>query len=357
MKVHLWAPSVTRGKGGIQTYSCEVASALGEMADVTVVTRDTGEVAGSERTQSLSFFARAIREAVVERPDLIWCTHLHFLPAAWTAARFSRSRIAASAHGVELDGLHRKLRGGSLSHADALLPVSRATARRLRRQFRIAEAKITVIPNTADPSRFQPEPKSGSLLRQFGIGPNTPVVLSLGRMHPNHRYKGFHHLLRAAGMLRDRFPDFKLVLGGTGPDRTWLEAQALSLGVRSNVVFAGEVSGAMLPDLFRIADLFAMPSTREGFGIVYLEAMFSGLPVLTGNCGGAPEATLDGATGRTCDPRNTDRLASLLASMLDERKSGKLAPGVIRQAALGAFGPEHFRNEIRCFLSKMKLNV
>jgi len=352
MKVHLWAPSISRGEGGIQTYSCEVAEALGELAEVTTQVRDDGAAGGPELKRSLLFSERAIREAVRTPPDLIWCTHLHFLPAALVAARFSKARVAATAHGIELDGLHRKVRGRALRHSHALLPVSYATARRLRRQLRIAEDRITVIPNTADPARFQPGPRPTSLMRQLGIGPQAPVIFSLGRMHPDDRYKGFHHLLQAAVQIRQRFPDLKVILGGTGPDRRWLEALALSLGLRSSVVFAGEVSGEVLPDLFRIADLFAMPSTREGFGIVYLEAMFSGLPIITGNCGGAPEATLKGATGQTCDPRDTQHLALLIGTMLDRRRAGTLSAAAIRGKAIDAFGPDQFRKKIRAFLEE-----
>src|SRR5207247_39990 len=132
-------------------------------------------------------------------------------------------------------------------------------------------------------------------------------------------------LIHALPLVRRNVPDARLLLVGAGRYRDELEALARSLGVADAVVFAGGVRHEQLPAHFAAGDVFAMPCrTRrggldvEGLGIVFLEASATGLPVVVGNSGGAPDAVRDGETGFVVDGRDVDVVADRLVRLLTD---------------------------------------
>jgi phosphatidylinositol alpha-1,6-mannosyltransferase len=148
------------------------------------------------------------------------------------------------------------------------------------------------------------------------------VVLCVSRLV---RRKGQDVLIDALPPLRRAVPDAVLLLVGTGPYERELRALAARRGVAEHVVFTGGVAFSDLPQLYAAGDVFAMPCrTRrggldvEGLGIVYLEASASGLPVLAGDSGGAPEAVREGETGYVVDGRDVDAVADRLVTLLGD---------------------------------------
>jgi phosphatidylinositol alpha-1,6-mannosyltransferase len=147
-----------------------------------------------------------------------------------------------------------------------------------------------------------------------------PVIVCVSRLVPR---KGQDTLIHALPAVRRRVPDAMLLLVGGGSYRDELETLAASLGISDAVVFAGGVPHEELPAHYAAGDLFAMPCrTRrggldvEGLGIVYLEASASGLPVVVGNSGGAPDAVRDGETGYLVDGRHVSAVAARLVELL-----------------------------------------
>ena len=112
---------------------------------------------------------------------------------------------------------------------------------------------------------------------------------------------------------------------GSGNDRQRLESLAREVGVADIVIFAGQVAATEVPDYYALADVFAMPSTGEGFGIVFLEAAAHGLPVIGGNRDGSVDALADGAVGIPVDPNDQEALTTALANALSGRKPGSAA--------------------------------
>ncbi len=142
--------------------------------------------------------------------------------------------------------------------------------------------------------------------------------MTVSRLASSERYKGQDRVIRILPRLRSEHPDIVYLVVGDGDDRPRLEALALECGVTEQVVFVGRVSQDELPDYFRLADVFVMPSTGEGFGIVFLEAMASGANVIAGNQDGSRDALGDGALGTLVAPDNLDELASAIRSALDK---------------------------------------
>jgi glycosyltransferase involved in cell wall biosynthesis len=125
-------------------------------------------------------------------------------------------------------------------------------------------------------------------------------------------------VIRTLPRVLEQHPDTIYLIVGDGGDRPRLESLAIECGVMKNVQFAGSVPSEELPDYFRLADVFVMPSVAEGFGIVFLEAMATGMRVIGGSKDGSRDALCDGALGTLIDPENSEELASAILAALDD---------------------------------------
>ena len=196
---------------------------------------------------------------------------------------------------------------------------------------REAAGRMVQLPPGVDDTRFRPGVDGGPVRDRLGWSPDRPVAVCVSRLVPR---KGQDTLLRAWPDVLRRVPEAGLLLVGGGPYRRRLEGLTDRLGVRGSVAFTGSVAWADLPAYFAAGDAFAMPCrTRrggldvEGLGIVYLEASASGLPVVAGDSGGAPDTVLDGETGYVVPGRSpsavVDRLSPLLLDPVLAQRMGK----------------------------------
>jgi phosphatidyl-myo-inositol dimannoside synthase len=149
------------------------------------------------------------------------------------------------------------------------------------------------------------------------------VVVCVSRLMAR---KGQDVLLRALPAIRESVPDAALLLVGGGPLRGDLERYVDRAGLREHVVLTGSVATAEMPEYFGAGDVFAMPCRSrlggldvEGLGMVFLEAAASGLPVVAGRSGGAPDAVRDGDTGVVVDGRSLDAVANAVTGLLVDR--------------------------------------
>ena len=190
-------------------------------------------------------------------------------------------------------------RAGSSSAPWRGQPLVTAVSRHTRRLFlswaRNAPEKVKVLPNTVD-ERFHPGPKPAELISHYGLTGKT-VLLTVSRLAAAERYKGHDRVIQALARLLPAHPDLVYVIAGDGDDRSHLEALATEAGVRDSVRFVGHVPDEDLPALYRAADVFVMPSTGEGFGIVFLQAFASGVPVIGGAGDGSRGPLTDGEDG------------------------------------------------------------
>jgi len=156
---------------------------------------------------------------------------------------------------------------------------------------------------------------------QLGRG---PILLTVGRLAASERYKGHEQIFAALPALRARFPGLVHVVAGDGDDRPRLERCAAELAAGC-VRFLGFVPEQDLPDLYRLADLYVMPSTQEGFGIVYLEAAACGLRVLGGVGGGSGDAIADARVGERVDASDSAALARAIERLLGQGRADPTA--------------------------------
>ncbi|ROO61424.1 phosphatidylinositol alpha-1,6-mannosyltransferase [Micromonospora sp. Llam0] len=254
---------------------------------------------------------------------------------------------AAAPLGLLADGLRRRAgvsRAVALTHGHevgwAALPGARSMLRRIARATDVvtylgeytrvrldrAVGGLTELRRLApgvDTDAYHPGVDGGEVRRRHRLS-DRPVVVCVSRLVPR---KGQDALIRAWPLVRRRVPGAALLIVGGGPDRSRLHRLARRAGVADDVTFTGAVPWAELPAHYAAGDVYAMPCrTRrggldvEGLGIVYLEGSATGLPVVAGDSGGAPDAVRDGETGYVVNGRDPGQLADRLAGLLADRE-------------------------------------
>ena len=180
--------------------------------------------------------------------------------------------------------------------------------------FDLPDNKTVVIPNGVDVEAFAVGAADGAAARS-AHAPGGPLVVSAGRLVHE---KGVQDLLDAAAILKRRHAGLRVVVAGEGPHDGELRRQAERLGLGDTVDFVGFVAGEALPRLLAAADCFAIPSRYEPFGMVALEAMAAGTPVVAGRSGGLAEFIRHGDTGLTHTPADATELADAISRVLDD---------------------------------------
>jgi glycosyltransferase involved in cell wall biosynthesis len=238
--------------------------------------------------------------------DGVVCGHVYLLPLAVLAAKWKRAPLLLVIHGIEAWGptqspMATRLTRWAIQHIDAFVAVSGVSKQRFAAWTGVDERKGFVVPNCIDASAFGTGPKRADLLDRYGLE-GKRILLTLGRMDPAERYKGFDETMEAVAALAPDHPDLAYLICGDGADRPRLEQKAIDLGIADRVVFAGYIPETEKADHYRLADAFVMPGRGEGFGIVYLEALACGVPVVASSRDASREAVRDGLLGEVVDP-------------------------------------------------------
>jgi len=250
-------------------------------------------------------------------------------------------RTIVYVHGEEVNIIDsydasRSRRRGTLARADAVVAVSRFTRDCLVSLMGVEPAKITLIPNGVDVSRFAPRPARDDLRQRYGLG-GRRVLLTVGRLSER---KGQDRVIEALPELLKAIPGLTYLLVGDGPLRAVLEARARALGVQESVLFAGSVAPEELVDHYALAEAFIMANRElpsgetEGFGLVFLEANACGVPVVAGRAGGSVDAVTDGVNGLLVDGADPAAIAAAVMRIFqDEALRQQLVRGGIEVAA------------------------
>jgi phosphatidylinositol alpha-1,6-mannosyltransferase len=262
--------------------------------------------------------------------------------------------IVVLAHGMEFPPNPTSGKQGrivrALAKARRVVANSAYTASQARPYVANSEARLRVINPPIGP---QDEPDAVALGDLRGvIAGRSPVLLTLARLEPR---KGIDMVIRALPDILKTHPNALYIIAGGGEDRPRLEALAVDGGVGRHVHFAGAVDGPAKAALFSVADAFVMPARREGnsvegFGIVYLEAAWYGVPSLAGREGGAVDAVRDGETGLLC---NGDDLGDVRRQILRLLDDGALKKRLSAAASARARGPAQWTNAVHDFLAAL----
>lgn len=238
--------------------------------------------------------------------DRVVCGHIHLAPVARLIQLLRggrRLRYYLVAHGIEVWRPYSAVEKSALRHADRIFCVSEHPRRQMIRFLPdLDPARLVVVPNTLDPDFTLPSaPPARSVSDDLRI-------LMVSRLARADDYKGIDSMIAAMLQIRAQLPRATLRIVGRGDDRERLQTLANASGVSDAIEFLGRVSDEQLRSEYEQCDLFSLPSSKEGFGLVYLEAMSFGKPCLGARAGGAPEV-IDENTGLLVDYGNIDEIA------------------------------------------------
>jgi glycosyltransferase involved in cell wall biosynthesis len=271
-----------------------------------------------------------------DRVDLVICGHLYLLPAAWLLARLQGARLALIIHGIEAWVPSRKILANQLArNVDTFISVSNYSAERFTRWSRTPMDRTFILPNCVDLDQFQPQDRDSRLMERYGLQ-SSKVIMTMGRLASQERYKGFDEVIDIMPALLQRFPTVKYLIVGDGPDRPRLESKVGAMGLSNKVIFTGYIPESEKVAHYNLADAYVMPSMGEGFGIVLIEAAACGVPVVGSQADGSREALLEGRLGRLVNPRNADELLRAVATILE------ISPPRRRIDAIDIFSRQNF---------------
>jgi phosphatidylinositol alpha-1,6-mannosyltransferase len=334
------------GRGGIAQYNRDFLEALAESAlfsSIVVLPRlaPDSPKPPSAITQLAAHSGRvaysiaALRTSLLRRIDVVFCGSLLMVPLAAMIAWMKGAKFILQTHGIEVWPRPSKLQRAGVERADLLLSVSRHTRGAILAWAAIAPERVLVVPNTV---REMFTPADASKQRSALGLDGKRVLLTVGRMVATERYKGHDRVMAAIPELVKQGHDIGYLIVGDGDDRPRLEAIAAELGVENRVKFLGAVDPETLLEIYRSADLFVMPSTGEGFGIAFLEAMASGTPALGLDVAGARDALGESELGTAVSEND---LVSAIGCLLAEARPD---PGALAAAVRARFGPQRMKD-------------
>ncbi|HEY9665503.1 MAG TPA: glycosyltransferase family 4 protein [Coleofasciculaceae cyanobacterium] len=282
------------------------------------------------------------------RPKHVFCGHIKLAPLTQLLCQRWGVPYTVLTYGKEVWYRLPDRERQALAAAAGIWTISRYSRDCLCAANDINPEKVQIVPCVVDGNIFTPGSKSPELSTRYGLT-DAKVLMTVARLWPTDVYKGVDVTIRALPAIAKVFPDVKYLVIGRGDDQPRLAQLARELGVSDRVVFAGFVPTPELPEYYRLADAYIMPS-QEGFGIVYLEAMACGKPVLSGDADGSADPLQDGRLGWRVPHRNPEAVAAACIEILkgdDQRCNGQW----LRQECLAQFSKDTLTQQLKQLIS------
>ncbi|MCK9186700.1 glycosyltransferase family 4 protein [Candidatus Gracilibacteria bacterium] len=222
----------------------------------------------------------------------------------------------------EITGFKNAFKKYGLKNVSKIVTVSNENQKLLKKLFPLHKEKIEVIQNGIDIDwwqsqvlRFTENDREKTKNEVFNAEKDTLIIISVAELHER---KGLKYLIKAMSTIKEKYPNIKLVIVGEGPDRKNLENLIEDLKLENHIILLGRRKE--IPKLLKSSNIFVLPSRREAFGLVNLEAMITPLPVIASKVGGIPEIIKDGETGILVEPENEKELAQALEALISDPK-------------------------------------
>ncbi len=331
MKILALVTDAFGGHGGIARYNRDFLQALLDAesgSEIVVLPRiiGTNEKMPSNITyrrsprNKMGYILNVLKTLLKEGPfDFVFCGHLNLAPVALLASRLKNIQFWLQIYGVDAWQKPAALWKWSAEQADLVTSISRYTRRRFLEWAHVNPTKVRILPVTVG-ENFKPGSKPQFLLKRYGLE-DKKILLTVSRLSSQEKYKGHDRILRVLPQLLTQYSNLAYVIVGSGDDESRLRTITEEHGLNKAVKFLGEIDNVELVDHYRMADLFVMPSTGEGFGIVFLEAIRCGIPVIAANVDGSVDALLEGRTGRLVNPSDTEQLREAILDSLTSKKN------------------------------------
>ncbi|MDX2098397.1 MAG: glycosyltransferase family 4 protein [Leptolyngbyaceae cyanobacterium bins.59] len=280
---------------------------------------------------------------IQHRPQRVLCGHVKLLPLLSLLCEPLQIPITVLTYGKEVWSPLPPRTQQLLQKANSIWSISRYSRDRSCAVNGLDAKKFELLPCCVEGQTFTPGPKSPKWVERYGLGDDR-VLMTVARLWSGDPYKGVDVTIRALPEILKVFPNVKYLVIGRGDDQPRLAQLAQDLGLEKQVIFAGFVANEDLVEHYRLADAYVMPS-QEGFGIVYLEAMSCGVPVISGDADGSADPLQDGKVGWCVPHRSPEAVAAACLEILkggQQRCDGRW----LREQALAAFSVETFTQHL-----------
>lgn len=352
-------------EGGIQSYVKDVLNAyqsLDYQAELLVL-RDSpdtitplkpnkikfsGFKSNSPNVGRLKFSLALLKCLIFSRPRHIYCGHIKLTTLTQFFSRLFKIPYTVLTYGKEVWQTLPLAEKQALQNAQQIWTISRYSGECMAKANEIDSQKIKILPCVVDSDKFTPDVKPPALLEKYNLE-NSRVLFTVARLWSGDIYKGVDITIRALPQILQVFPDVKYLVVGRGDDLPRLQKLTEELEIADKVIFAGFVPNEELVAHYRVADAYIMPS-QEGFGIVYLEAMCCGKPVLSGDADGSADPLQDGHLGWRVPHRDIDAVAQSCIEILqgnDQRCQGNW----LREQTIAKFSLMALQNKLKELLT------
>ncbi|NEN92489.1 MAG: glycosyltransferase family 4 protein [Okeania sp. SIO3H1] len=360
-------------EGGIQSYVRDIFQAYQDLTNSTnasdsvldtdiLLLRDGLECENPYQSNSINFYYLKTQPIwlgrfrlagtllwclLTKQPQQVFCGHINLAPLVQILCVPLGIPYTIFTYGKEVwEPLPNKYQQ-ALKKAASILTISRYSRDRCCENNHLDQEKFQLLPCMVDENIFIPQPKPKDLIERYNLE-GSKVLMTVARLWSGDPYKGVDVTIRALPMILQIFPEVKYLVIGRGDDQPRLAKLAEDLGVEKQVIFAGFVPTEDLVRHYQVADAYVMPS-QEGFGIVYLEAMACGIPVLSGDADGSADPLQDGKLGWRVPYRDPEAVANACIEMLkgeDWRCDGNW----LREESVKVFGRVAFTERVKQLL-------
>lgn len=269
--------------------------------------------------QRLKYFIEAVRQG--KKSDVVIMSHINLLSIGYLIKVLSpKTKVILITHGIEVWKSFSDTRNLMMDKCDYFVPVSQYTRDKMIELNGYPKEKFRVLNNCLDPFLPLPETegKSEELLKKYGFTKDDKILMTLTRLSSKERYKGYDFVLETVKELKPEFPNLKyLVIGKYDKEcKSRLDEKVESLGIKDSVCFTGFIPDNEISRHFNLADIYVMPSKKEGFGIVFIEAMYYGKPVIAGNKDGSVDALKGGDFGLLVNPESGEDITRAVREVM-----------------------------------------
>ena len=267
-----------------------------------------------------AFVIQAVKKGI--KADVVILTHINLALVGFIIKKINpKTNVWLIAHGIEVWRPLSLFQKAFLKHCDKVVCVSDFTKQQMISRHNISLDKCAILNNAIDPFMQLPTVfvKPQHLLDKYNLTPDNRVIYTLTRLANSEQYKGHDQVIKLISRLKVKYPGIKYVLSGQYDVKEEIRIKNMisKYSIEDDVILTGFIDEKDIPAHFLLADVFVLPSKKEGFGIVFIEALACGLPVICGNADGSIDAIRNGELGKAVDADNLDELETAISNVLD----------------------------------------
>ena len=287
------------------------------------------------------------------KSQTIILSHINLLLVAKLIATFKpKRRFILFAHGIEVWGALSKWKVAFIKRNVEVWAVSEYTRQRLIEKHQLAPNRVKVLNNSLSPFLIPPTEfeKPRALLQKYKIDVNQPILYTLSRLSSSEQYKGYDTVIKALSQLKSEGQKFTYLLAGKADaiEKSRIEKLIDDCDLADSVQLIGYLSEEELGAHFLLSDVFIMPSTGEGFGIVFIEAAAHGCQIIGGNADGSTDALLNGKLGQLVNPNSETEIKAAILKAINNTQH---QPQQQQELVLANFGFEAYVEKVKGLLA------